>query len=191
MDTDNDGIREADGTPLSWDYVTSTNAVRQSNQDLIKNYWEQIGVEANMRNEDAGLFFDGSRASPVNIWSFFTDIEMFTNGPDGPDAAAYLSGFLTEQIPESTDNWTGSNIVRLASPEFDALHAQLASTPLDDPGRTGLVIELNDIVINSGAVIPLIFRGSLSAFGNDIQGFGELNAWDSEYYNIEDWFRAE
>ncbi|MBN4047646.1 peptide ABC transporter substrate-binding protein [Acidimicrobiaceae bacterium AH-315-P05] len=190
MDTDGDGIREADGTPLSWDYVTSTNAVRQSNQDLIKSYWEEIGVEANMRNEDASLFFDGSGASPVNIWSFFTDIEMFTNGPSGPDAAAYLSGFLTEQIPESTNNWSGDNIVRLASDEFDALHAQLASTPLDDPNRDALVIELNDIIVN-GPVIPLIFRGSPSAFSNEIQGHGALNGWDSEYYNIEDWFRAE
>ena len=32
---------------------TSTNAVRQSNQDLIKGYWEDIGVIANMKNEDA------------------------------------------------------------------------------------------------------------------------------------------
>ena len=31
----------------------STNAVRQSNQDLIKGYWEEIGVVANMKNEDA------------------------------------------------------------------------------------------------------------------------------------------
>jgi len=136
------------------------------------------------------LFFDGSGASPVNIWSFFTDIQMFTNGPSGPDAAAYLSGFLSTVIPESTNNWSGDNIVRLASPEFDTLHAQLSSTPLDDPNRDALVIELNDIVINSGAVIPLIFRGSPSAFSNEIQGNGDLNGWDSEYYNIEDWFRA-
>ena len=54
LDTDDDGVRELpDGTPLEFDYVTSTNAVRQSNQDLIKGYWEEIGVVANMKNEDA------------------------------------------------------------------------------------------------------------------------------------------
>ncbi len=40
LDTDGDGIREAEGFgPLEFDYVTSTNAVRQSNQELIKAYW--------------------------------------------------------------------------------------------------------------------------------------------------------
>ncbi len=73
LDTDGDGVREAEGFgPLEFDYVTSTNAVRQSNQELIASYWEQIGVKANMKNEDASLFFDGTCASDVCIWKFFT-----------------------------------------------------------------------------------------------------------------------
>ena len=192
VDSDGDGVRELpDGTPLEWDYVTSTNAVRQSNQDLIKSYWEQIGVNVNMQNEDASLFFDGTNASDVSIWKFFTDIEMFTNGSSGPDAQGYLLSWLTEQIPESTNSWGGSNIVRMASDEFDALYAQLSTTPLDDPARDDIVIQLNDIIsASSGSTIPLISRGSVSAFKNDIQGQGELNGWDSEYYNVEDWVRA-
>ena len=62
LDSDDDGVREfTDGTPLEFDYVTSTNAVRQSNQDIIKANWEEIGVVANMSNEDASLFFDGTQ----------------------------------------------------------------------------------------------------------------------------------
>ena len=49
---------------------------------------------------------------------------------------------------------------------------------------------MNEIISNT-AVIPLIHRASASAFANSIQGTGDLNGWDSEYYNIEDWFRAE
>jgi len=80
-DTDGDGIREAEGYgPLEFDYVTSTNAVRQSNQELIAKDWEAIGVKANMLNEDASLFFDGTCASDVCIWKFFTPMQMFTNG---------------------------------------------------------------------------------------------------------------
>ena len=39
VDTDGDGIRELDGVPLSVLYQTSTNAVRQSTQALIKQAW--------------------------------------------------------------------------------------------------------------------------------------------------------
>ena len=127
----------------------------------------------------------------MNIWSFFTDIEMFTNGASGPDAQGYLSGFRIDEIPESTNNWGGGNIPRIASTEFDALWDELASTPLDDPNRDALVIQLNDIVsAESGAIIPLILRGNVSAFANNIENTGELNGWDSEFYNIEDWTRA-
>ncbi len=191
LDTDGDGIREKNGLPLSWDLVTSTNAVRQSNQALIESYWTQIGVDVNMRNEDASLFFDGSGSSQVDIWKFYTDIEMFTNGASNPDAQGYLSGYLTEQIPESTNNYAGGNIPRLASEEYDTTWETLSQTPLGDPARTELIIRLNDIVsFESGALIPLIHRGNVSGIASDIEGFGDANGWDSEYWNIEDWTRA-
>ena len=193
LDTDGDGIRELpDGTPLEWDYFTSTNAVRQSNQALIEVYWQEIGVKANMRNESASLFFDGTNASDVSIWKFFTDIEMFTRGNASPDPQSYFENWTCDQIPESTNSWGGSNIVRMCLEEYDALWAEIAVTALDDPRRNELAIEMNDIIAaHSGSTVPLIWRGSVSAFSNEIEGTGTLNGWDSEYYNVEDWFRSE
>jgi len=190
MDTDGDGVREAEGYgPLEFDYVTSTNAVRQSNQELIANYWEQIGVDVNMRNEDASLFFDGTCASDACIWKFFTPMQMFTNGSGNPDAGSYLNGFVSSKIPTSGTSWGGDNIVRFNSAEYDAIEAELSAAALDDPNRTDLIIQLNDLV-STNAVIPLIHRASPSAVLNEIQGIGDLNGWDSEYYNIEDWTRG-
>ncbi|MGH8926688.1 MAG: peptide ABC transporter substrate-binding protein [Acidimicrobiia bacterium] len=190
VDSDGDGVREWNGTPLEFDFVTSTNAVRQSNQALIESYWAEIGVVANMRNEDAGLFFDGTNASDASIWKFFTDIEMFTNGSSSPDPQSYMVGYITAQIPESTNNYAGGNIPRYSSEEYDALWTELSQTGLDDPARNDLVIQLNDLVVGSGAIVPLIHRGNVSAFANSIQGVGDLNGWDSEYWNIEEWTRG-
>ena len=190
MDTDGDGVREAPGYgPLEFDYVTSTNAVRQSNQELVKSYWEEIGVKANMKNEDASLFFDGTCASDACIWKFFTDIEMFTNSSSGPDAYGYLKGFRSDQIPTSATSWGGENIPRINNAELDAAIDELSTTPLDDPGRTDLIIKINDIVSSTG-IIPLIYRANPSAFANSVEGVGDLNGWDSEYWNIEDWTRT-
>ena len=190
LDTDGDGVREADGYgPLEFDYVTSTNAVRQSNQELIASYWAEIGVKANMLNEDASLFFDGTCASDVCIWKFFTPMQMFTNGASGPYGPGYLNGWESEKVPTSGNAWGGDNIPRLNSAEYDALSLEASTTALDDPNFDSLVIEMNDI-LSTSAVIPLIHRANASAFSADIQGTGDLNGWDSEYYNIEDWFRG-
>ncbi|MEM9465244.1 MAG: peptide ABC transporter substrate-binding protein [Actinomycetota bacterium] len=188
-DTDGDGIREADGFgPLEFDYITSTNGVRQSNQELIANYWEQIGVKANMLNVDASLFFDGTCASDDCIWKFFYPMEMFTNGASSPYAAAYMAGWTSEQIPTSENAWGLNNMPRLNSPEYDALNEEAKVTALDDPRYTEIIIEMNDI-LSTSAVIPLIHRASASAWSSDIVGTGDLNAWDSEYWNIEAWVR--
>jgi peptide/nickel transport system substrate-binding protein len=190
LDTDGDGVREADGFgPLEFDYITSTNGVRQSNQELIANYWSQIGVKANMLNSDASLFFDGTCASDDCIWKFFYPMEMFTNGASTPYAAAYLANWTIAEIPTSDNAWGTSNMPRHNNPAYDALSEEAKALALDDPRYTEVIIEMNDI-LSTSAVIPLIHRASASAWGTDILGTGDLNAWDSEYWNIEDWYRG-
>ncbi len=188
LDSDGDGVRELpDGTPLSWDYVTSTNQVRQDTQALVESYWNQIGIEVNMRNEDAGVFFD--RASDLGIWKFFTDIEMYTNSAVGADAQGYFNTYLIEGVPESGNDWGGNNIPRCAREDFDATYAELAQTTLDDPVRNDLIIQLNDMHVEY-CMIPLINRGSVSAFSNSLTGYDKVNGWDTEFWNIEDWARS-
>ena len=188
VDTDGDGIRNNPdtGDNLSFSYVTSTNAVRQSTQAIIKENWDAIGIETDMRNEDASLFFDGTCASDACIWKFFEDIQMFTNGAINSYAAGYLSGWLIRELPTEAKAWGGSNLSRLYEPEFDDLWATAASTPLDDPGQDGLIHQLNDAIVEWN-IIPLVHRGNVSAISNRIGGFGEPNGWSSEYWNIADW----
>jgi peptide/nickel transport system substrate-binding protein len=189
VDSDGDGVREYNGTPLSVLYQTSTNAVRQSNQELIKSYWDQIGVETELRNIDASVFFGGDIASPDTYQKFYADIQMYTNGSGSVDPQAYMGNWVTTQIPGVADSWGGQNIQRYYDESYDELFAQLASES-DLNKRSELTIQLNDKLVESGSMIPLIWRASVSAFANDIQGVGDLNAWDSEYWNIAEWSRG-
>jgi peptide/nickel transport system substrate-binding protein len=187
LDSDGDGIRNMPdgGANLSWDLTTSTNAVRQTHQELLKAQWALIDVNINLLNEDAGLFFDGTCASDFCIWKFFTDIQMYTNGATLPDGPSYLSGYRISDIPTAANSWGGNNIVRFYSEEFDALQAM----SLDDPGRNAQIHLVNDLVVRS-AVIPMIHRGNVSGISNTITGFGDPNGWSSEYWNIEEWARG-
>lgn len=188
VDSDGDGVREYNGTPLSILYQTSTNAVRQSNQELIKSYWDQIGVETELRNISADVFFGGDPASPDTYQKFFADIEMYTNGAGSPDPQTYMSNWTCDQVVTS-ENFGGGNISRYCNPDYDALYQELTQTA-DADTRNELTIQLNDLVVTDGAMVPLIWRASVSAFSNEIQGVGDLNGWDSEYWNIEDWTRS-
>ncbi len=192
-DTDGDGVRETDdGIALEFTYATSTNAVRQSNQDIIKSNWADIGVSVEMLNEDASLFFDGTSASDASIWKFFNDMEMFTNGASAPDPIGYFQGWITDEIPSAALGWPSSgNMPRMSVAEYDELWAEGSQTAPTDPAYLGIVERLQDIQVEVGAVIPLIHRANVSAWSSDIENTGDLNGWDSEYWNIQDWVRAE
>ncbi len=189
LDTDGDGIREYEGTPISVLYQTSTNAVRQDTQALIKQWWSEIGIDTELRNIDASVFFGGDPASPDTFQKFFADIEMYTNNFAGVDPQAYMANWLCDDVPSPASQWQGSNIQRFCDPAYDALVAEMATTAeLEERGR--LAREMNDMLIQSYSIIPLIHRGGVSAHANDIEGI-LMSDWDTELWNIMDWRRAE
>ena len=189
VDSDGDGVREYDGIPMSITYQTSTNAVRQNTQALVKQWWEQLGLEVELRNIDAGVFFGGDPASPDTYGRFYSDVEMYTNGSSGVDPEAYMNSWVCAEVSTPDNNWLGANVPRYCDPAYDELAAQMGQTAVLEE-RAALAIQMNDMIIQAGAMIPLVYRGSVSASLNTLVGF-EINAWDSEFWNIADWTRSE
>ena len=187
-DTDGDGIRETpDGKPLKVLYQTSTNAVRQDAQQIIKDAWSQIGVDAELRNIDASVFFGGDPASPDTFQKFYADIEMYTNNFSGVDPEAYMANWKCDEIPGPKTQWQGSNIQRFCSEEYDKLVTEMSRTA-DLEKRQELAKKMNDMIMQSYSIIPLVHRGGVSAHANSLQGV-KMSDWDSELWNIKDWSR--
>lgn len=189
VDTDGDGIREKDGVPLKVLYQTSTNAVRQDFQALIKQWWSEIGIDAELRNINASVFFGGDPGSPDTFQKFYADVEMYANTFNGTDPQSYFGNGLCDKAPTPASQWQGENISRFCDEEFDALHAELSGTA-DMAKRVEIGQKLNTIIFEKGGMIPLVHRGRLSAHANTLGGV-DLNVWDSELWNIADWHRAE
>jgi len=182
-----DGVRSKDGVRLSILYQTSTNAVRQDTQAFIKQWWSEIGVETELKNISASVFFGGDQSSPDTYQKHFSDIEMYTNIFSGTDPEAYMGSWVCSEMPTPENNWLGNNMPRYCNAEYDALVAELAGTAnIDDRAR--IVITLNDMLMQEGAMIPLIHRGRVSAFANSLGGVRQ-NTWDSELWNVADWHR--
>ncbi|WP_425052452.1 peptide ABC transporter substrate-binding protein [Psychromarinibacter sp. S121] len=188
-DTDGDGIRDKDGVKLSVLYQTSTNAVRQDTQALVKQWWEEIGIETELRNIDASVFFGGDPGSPDTFQKFFADVEMYTNNFAGVDPEAYMANWRCSEIPGPDSQWQGSNIQRFCSEEYDALVDELSKTAGID-ARAAIVKQMNDMLMESYSIIPLIWRGNPSAHANSLGGV-MMNDWDSEIWNIKDWYRID
>ena len=189
-DSDGDGIRDKDGKKLSLLYQTSTNAVRQDFQALVKQWWTEIGVETELKNIDGSVYFGGDPGSPDTFQKFYADVEMYANNFDGTDPEPYLSQYLCDKIPGPENGWQGENINRYCNTEYDALVAELAKTGEIDK-RAEIAKELNDMLTkDSFVVVPLVDRGRNSGHSNTLGGV-VLNTWDSELWNTSDWFRVK
>ena len=189
VDSDGDGVRERKGVPLKILFQTSTNSVRQTTQERIKNWWAEIGVETELKDIDPSVFFGGDWNSPDTLGKFYADIQMYTNSASSVDPESYLGSWITAQIAGAANSFLGRNVQRFQSDEYDRLYAELQNT-VDMERRNQITIALNDLLVGSYSIIPLIHRGYVSAHSNDIEGV-RMNAWDSELWNFETWTRRD
>ena len=182
-----DGVRAKDGVRLSILYQTSTNAVRQDFQALIKQWWTEIGVETDLRNISASVFFGSDAGSPDTFQKFFADVEMYANTFSGTDPEPYMAQWACDEAPRPETQWQGNNMPRFCSEEYDAMVEELAGTK-DPAARAELVKAMNDMLMQNYIMLPLVDRGRISAHSNTLGGV-RLNVWDSEIWNIADWHR--
>jgi peptide/nickel transport system substrate-binding protein len=185
-----DGIRVKDGKKLSLTYQTSTNSVRQDFQSLIKQWWSQIGVDTQLKNVNGSVFFGGDPGSPDTFQKFYTDVEMYANNFTGTDPQTYLAQYTCSKAPRPETQWQGENINRYCDPAYDKLVAELGATA-DIAKRGEIARTLNDMLTkDTNTIVPLVWRGTASGVSNSIEG-EEINAWDSELWNIADWTRKK
>jgi peptide/nickel transport system substrate-binding protein len=163
--------------------------VRQDFQALIKQWWSEIGIDTELRNLSASVFFGGDPGSPDTFQKFYADVQMYANTFNGTDPQSYLGNLLCDKAPRPATQWQGENISRWCDPAYDALHGQLATTAGIE-ARAEIGRKLNDMAIEGGAMIPLVHRGRLSAHANSLGGV-VLNVWDSELWNAADWYRIK
>ncbi len=189
-DSDGDGVRDKDGMKLSLLYQTSNNAVRQDFQALIKDWWSQIGVETELRNIDGSVFFGGDPGSPDTFQKFYADVEMYANTFNGTDPQQYLAAYRCGNEPKPSSQWQGENINRFCDPAYDAMIDELGRTG-DLEERSALAKKMNDMLTkDTYTIVPLVNRARVSAHANSLGGV-VLNVWDSELWNVGDWYRIE
>jgi peptide/nickel transport system substrate-binding protein len=190
-----DGVRSKDGVELKMTYSTSINAVRQKNQAVNKQNWEEIGFEVQLKQVDAGIFFDSAAGNDQNASHFYTDLEMYTNNASTPFPTAYMSSWYGgpdgANIAQKSNEWHGVNESRWSNAEFDALYDSLAAET-DSEKAAETFIKMNDILVDEVVIIPLVQRSAEKIA--ILNTFREANIagspWEALYWNAANWNRV-
>jgi peptide/nickel transport system substrate-binding protein len=186
-DSDGDGVRDKDGVRLSLVFQTSVNKVRQKTQAMIKEALESIGFEVELKIIDSSIFFGPVADNTNTRRHFYADLEEFSFSNKSPDPGAYLRAWTCAEAAQKSNNWSSGNWARYCNPAFDALFER-SRTELDPEKRRQLIIQMNDVLIEDVAIIPMVERSISFGVSNTLKGV-QPTPWDADVWNIKDWRR--
>ncbi|QCK84565.1 peptide ABC transporter substrate-binding protein [Phreatobacter aquaticus] len=176
------GVREKGGVKLEFtNSTTSGNAVREQSQQLLIQDWRAIGATMRIQNMPAaviwGEYWQQSKFNSVIVGVNF----MLGSDPD------VTPRFGSGSIPAKGGR--GFNTYQYQNPEADRLLTQ-GARQFDQPSRKATYGELQKIIRNDLAILPL-FQAALSEGIKDgLQGFQpNINA-SSNLWNVREWFWA-
>jgi len=182
-----DGIRGKDGKRVKMLYQTSINAPRQKNQQIVKQAAAKAGIELELKSVTASVFFSSDPANPDTYPHFYSDIQMYNNGPNAPDPQYFMNQFVSWEVASKANKWQGRNITRWRNEEYDRAYTA-ADSELDPVKRAALFIKMNDLLIQNVVVIPVLWRNGASASVANLRGM-DLSGWESTFWRLPYWTR--
>ncbi|MGL4496683.1 MAG: peptide ABC transporter substrate-binding protein [Beijerinckiaceae bacterium] len=181
-----DGIREKDGKKLKYVFQTSINAPRQKTQAIIKQACQRAGIDLELKAITASVFFSSDVANPDTYTKFYTDLEMYTTTMTEADPQRFMNQYTSWEISSKENKWQGRNITRWTNKAYDDLFKQ-SEGELDPVKRAAMFIQLNDMVCNDHAVIPVVYRPRLYVINDKLRA--PISGWDTDTSAIEQWYR--
>jgi peptide/nickel transport system substrate-binding protein len=181
-----DNIRAKDGVRLRFVFQTSVNAPRQRTQAIIKQAAQRAGIDLELKSVVASVFFSADVANPDTYTKFFADMQMYTTTMPQADPQLFMNQYVSWEVSQKSNNWQGRNILRWRNEEYDRIYRE-AEAELDPVKRAALFIRMNDLIVSSNHIIPLVRRPLVSGSLNNLRPV--LSAWDNTHWLIGDWYR--
>jgi peptide/nickel transport system substrate-binding protein len=108
----------------------------------------------------------------------------YVMGP--PDPERLMRCFTSSDIAGKDNRWQRFNVWRWKSDEYDRLY-HAAETEVDPVKRTALFIKMNDLVVQSGIVVPIALRAKAAASASLLRGT-DLNPYEIDLWNVGAWY---
>ena len=191
-DEDGDGVREChgclyanEGDPLRLKLQTTTgNQLREQAEQLIIEYWAEVGVEGYIENVPSSVLF-GSWASGAfrKVGDF--DVLMYTTSP-ATDPHDFMSTYHGNGWwPTGENGGAGQNYARWINPKQEELDRAGLITDLTE--RAALYCEVMKAIAEELPHIYLYNRSEIHATREGLMGY-EINTWDNQPWNVAEWY---
>ena len=132
----------------------------------------------------SSVYFSSDVGNPDTGGKFFNDLEMHTSY-SGADPETFLRGFVSYDVAQKENKWSGRNSARWQSKEYDELYRS-ATLELDPVKRAGILIKCNEMVVNEQVVIPVVSRPDVAAVRDKL--VCDLTGWDSNTWDLGNWY---
>ena len=183
-DTNNNGVRDKNGVEMNLLFTSSVNPVRQKTQEIIKQNLESIGMSVELKSVEAGVYF-GDPTNPDSVHRFHADLQLFAYDSETPEPDSYMELYACDQISQKENQWGKENSSRYCNLEYDALLDRLAGE-VDPDERRALFVEMNDLLIEDVALIPLVRRSDPYAIATSLTNL-EFTPWAASTWKIDGW----
>jgi peptide/nickel transport system substrate-binding protein len=180
-----DGVREKGGKKLKFVYQTSVNALRQKEQAVVKQGCQKAGVDLELKQVTASVFFSSDVGNPDTYGKFWADMQMYTTTMGQPDPERFMGQYLAREIAQKSNKWNYRNITRWSNDEYEKLYVA-AESELDPVKRTAMFIRMNDLPIKDNVIIPIASRPRVYGVSNRMNVV--LTGWDLAMSTLQDWF---
>ncbi|EDX87204.1 Bacterial extracellular solute-binding protein, family 5 [Synechococcus sp. PCC 7335] len=184
IDTNDNGIRDKNGVEMELLFTSSVNPVRQKTQEIIKQSLESIGMSVELKSVEASVYF-GDATNHDSVNRFLSDLQLFAFDSETPEPDSYMELYACDQISQKENQWSKENSSRYCNPEYDALLDQLAQE-IDPEKRAALFVEMNDLLIEDVALIPLVRRSDAYAITNSLTNL-EFTPWAASTWKMDGW----
>jgi peptide/nickel transport system substrate-binding protein len=168
-------------------FQTSINAPRQKTQAVIKQAAARAGIEMELKPVVASVLFSSDAANPDTAGHFQADLAMYAILMGGPDPQRFMEQFASWQIASKDNKWSLSNNMRWRNEAYDRLW-KAAEREMDPVKRAAMFIRMNDMVVQEGVVIPIVWRNEATAVSTRLRGV-DITPWGSNLWNLAAWHR--
>jgi len=179
-----DGVRAKNGVQLKIVYGSTVNPVREKEEQVIKQSFQQAGIVMDIKNADAGVFF-GQPDNPDAAQRGEKDIFMYTTGPSDPDAGDFLTNYQSKFIPQKANGWKTGSPGRWKSDQYDQLAVQLIKE-LNPEKRATIEKQMNDVIVTNYFQIPIVDRYAANGHAKALLNTN-YTPWDSALWNVAYW----
>ena len=134
------------------------------------------------------MFFSSDPANPDTYPHFYADLQMYdTTMAAARPRAVHAPVLLLGGVASKENKWQGPTSPASATTSTTALY-RAAETEIDPVKRAALFIKMNDLVVQSGMVIPIALTAKASAMSNRLRGV-DHNPYEVDFWSLPYWHR--